>query len=62
MHWFLLTLPLAVSAATFQEKAAKADFVKYEELKPQFKTGARRTVSKFGCTLVLDVDLKKILT
>lgn len=51
MRWYLLTLPLAVSAATLHEQAAQADFVKYDELKPQFKAGARRTLSKFGRTL-----------
>jgi hypothetical protein len=57
MHWSVLALPLAASAATLQEQAAQADFVKYDELKPQFKTGARRTLSKFGRTLISRVEM-----
>ncbi|KAF2430903.1 hypothetical protein EJ08DRAFT_202464 [Tothia fuscella] len=48
MRWTLFALPLLASALTLEQQAAQADFVKYDELKAQFKTGARRTLSKFG--------------
>jgi hypothetical protein len=60
MRWSLLALPLAASAATLEQQAAQADFVKYDELKPQFKTGARRTLSKFGRTSISRVEMVKV--
>jgi hypothetical protein len=46
MFWFTLILPLAASAAILEERQTPGVVV--EELKPQFRKDARRTLTRLG--------------
>jgi hypothetical protein len=47
MHWITVLLPLVASAAILQERQA-SNLGGVDELKPQFRKGARRTLTKIG--------------
>jgi hypothetical protein len=54
MHWSTLLLPFAVSAVVLEERQGSGTPVaSIDELKPQFRKNARRTLTKLGRTLFL---------
>ena len=54
MHWTTLLLPLAASAAILETRqAGGSPLAGVDELKPQFRKTARRTITKMGRMLFL---------
>jgi hypothetical protein len=54
MRWTALILPLVASAAVLEERqAGGANVAGIDELKPQFRKNARRTLTKLGRMLFL---------
>ena len=48
MYWNTLLLPLAASAAILEPRQGGSPLAGIDELKPQFRSTARRTITKIG--------------
>jgi hypothetical protein len=48
MHWTTLLLSTVASAAILETRQSGTPFAGFDELKPQIRSTARRTITKFG--------------